>query len=243
MPTWNKYAKKAWRPMQKNYRKKLVARSADRFRYKGYRGGNRKAYRTPTANRGWRNTPGELKYKDHDEASYALNTTGSVVHLNGVAVGDDNNTRDGRQIYNKSIHVMGQIATANPAIDNTIEVFARLMIVWDSQPNSGAIATIANILTSATSMAHLNLDNRERFTILKDCKYVLGLRDGDMASAPNTYLVDEFIDLKNVKTTYSGTTDAIGSIATGALLLVAIGDEAASNYRARVSARLRFSDN
>jgi len=192
------------------------------------------------------NRGGELKYVDLASASYAFDTTGSITLLNGIAVGDDNNTRDGRQIFNKSIQVMGSI---KPALTNPTGVpsFCRLLLVWDSQSNSAALPTFNNLLTATTSTGMLNLDNRERFTVLRDLKYTIGnvsvTATQSFAEAPSTATVNIFVDLKGVKTTYSGVAATIGNIMTGSLLMFTIGDQAAGSGATFVgSTRLRFYD-
>lgn len=194
--------------------------------------------------RGWKNNNSELKYNDVAAALYVADTTGTVTALNLTAVGDDNTTRDGRQICNRSIHVQGIL---QPVDTSTSASFTRLMLVWDNQPNSGAIATITNILTAATSIAGTNLDNRERFTILRDLRFAQGsisdVATQSFSNGDNTYCVNEFVNLKDVKTTYSGTTAVIGSVATGALLMVTIGNQAANlGGIFNLHTRLRFTD-
>lgn len=194
-------------------------------------------------NRGPRYSAGELKYLDIVSTGYVADTTGSVTCLNLTAVGDDNTNRDGRQIINKSIHIQGLL---QPSDDSTSPNLSRMLIVWDSQPN-GAIATITDILVASTSVSSTNLNNRERFRILKDLRLSQGKVDTTATSAfsnsDNTYCVNEFIKLNDLKTTYSGTTAVIASVATGALLMVTIGSVvAAAGGTFGVTTRLRFAD-
>lgn len=202
--------------------------------------------RAPRSSRGWYNKPGELKYTDLSAAAYVCDTTGSVTALNLLAVGDDATTRDGRQVTLKSCQVQGIVG---PLTDTVISpTFVRIMLVWDSQPNSGVIATIANILTASTSVANLNLDNRERFTILRDYKTTIGgMNDASGVSytmSPMHDKIDWFVPLKGLTTTYSGTTAVIGSISHGALLLVTIGNQAAGSApSANLTTRVRYYDN
>jgi len=198
--------------------------------------------RAPRATRGFFNRPGELKYSDIAQAAYLYDTTGSVTALNLLATGDDNINRDGRQVTNKSIAVFGNIVPVDGASEHHL---ARTMLVWDSQPNSGTIATITQILTASTSIASTNLDNRERFTILRDVKMSMGAYDaaGQIIQTPVVQKIDWWVPLNNV-TTYSGTTATIGSVATGALLLVTIGSKAAGlGSVGNFTTRLRFQDN
>jgi len=199
------------------------------------------------ATRGWKNNNSELKYLDIASAQYDADLTGSVTALNLTAVGDDNTTRDGRQICNRSVHVQGFLRPETAG--NSSVNLARLMLVWDSQPNSGAIATIANILTASTSVSNTNLDNRARFTILRDHMVAVGGQDAATATttwvqSPTVSELDWFVPLRDAVTTYSGTTATIGVVATGALLLVTIGNQAANDgHNFFATTRLRFTDN
>lgn len=194
--------------------------------------------RVPVANR----AGPELKYVDIASASYACDTTGTVTALNLTAVGDDNTTRDGRQICNRSVHVQGLIRpeTAGASTVN----LSRLMLVWDSQPN-GAIATITDILVASTSVSATNLDNRERFTILRDKRYSQGAQSTTASQSysdgNNTYAVSEYVNLKDVKTTYNNTTAVIAAVTTGALLMVTIGSAATGGAFVGTT-RVRFTD-
>lgn len=197
------------------------------------------------ASRGWNNNNAELKYTDIASAVYAADTTGTVTALNLTAVGDDNTSRDGRQICNRSIHIQGLVFPIDTVL--TSPSLARILIVWDNQPNSGTIAAMTDILVSSTSISSTNLNNRERFTILRDCRYALGGHDNTatqaMSDGTNTHILNEFVNLKDVKTTYSGTTATIGSVATGALLMVTIGSASAGNGAGVIcTTRLRFTD-
>lgn len=185
----------------------------------------------------------ELKYVDVPEATYAANTTGSVTCLNLIAVGDDNTTRDGRQVTIKSVQLHGSIV---PADDTTVSNKARVLLVWDNANNSGAIATIAQILSAATGNAFPLIDNANRFTILVDRTFTSGKVDTTATQAvalcPTVHDV-EIYKWINCVTQYSGTTAAIGSIQNGALLLVTIGNGGAATGAVLVAAtRVRFTD-
>jgi len=201
--------------------------------------------RAPRSNRGFFNRPGELKYLDIASTQYAYDTTGTVTALNLLAVGDDATTRDGRQVTCKSVAVLGEIIQTD---NSTSACFTRTMLVWDSNPNSGTIATITDILNAATSISHTNLNNRERFTILRDSKQTFGSFEAAatlaVAQSPSVGKIDWFVNLPGLVTTYSGTTAAIGSVASGALLLVTIGNGASGFGCTGIFAtRLRYYDN
>jgi len=185
----------------------------------------------------------ELKYLDTANATYACDTTGSVTALNLMAVGDDNNTRDGRQVTIKSIQGRGIL---RPQDTTTTFTLARVILVWDNAVNSGTIATIAQILTAASSKSFPLIDNAQRFTILYDRTYALGgVSDVATQTFAGSPTVQEFSVYKKMNSVvqYSGTTAAIGSIQNGGLLLVTIGDQGATNAADLSAAfRIRFTD-
>lgn len=107
----------------------------------------------------------ELKFVDTALSTIAADTTGFVQPLNLLAVGDDNTTRDGREVTIKSVAIQGMLT---PVDAETNANYARVMLVWDNANNSGSIATIAQILASSSSIAFPLVDNNQRFTILSD---------------------------------------------------------------------------
>lgn len=188
----------------------------------------------------------ELKYVDTVLADKDFDTTGSVTALNLIAVGDDNVNRDGRQVTIKSVQLKCVIRPIDSAV---AENSCRCLLVWDNAVNSGTIATVANILTTAVPEAFPNIDNAKRFTILKDSHIHFGPNTSDTVqltygnSAKNYPTWDVYQKINKV-TQYSGTTAAIGSIQNGGLLLVTIGDVApgTANYKLDGQARVRFTD-
>lgn len=185
----------------------------------------------------------ELKYIDTNLGK-ACDTTGSVTALNLIAVGDDNTTRDGREVVIKSVQMKGFLTR----VDDTVGVaqYCRVMLVWDNAVNSGSIATIAQILTSSTGTAFPLIDNAARFTILSDQTLVLGTYNDtgsySTVETPGSQKIDLYLKINQV-TKYSGTTAAIGSIQNGALLLVCVSTNAASSGAVvNGQVRVRFTD-
>lgn len=191
----------------------------------------------------------ELKYVDTNlQASTQLyDTTGLATPINLLAVGDDNTSRDGRQVTIKSVQVTG---IAAPVDGGTGPTLCRSMLVWDNANNSASTTSaqlIAALLTSSNSGAFPLVDNQNRFTILWDSKEMLGgfnvTATQAYAQSPTVLKVCHYRKLNNV-TQYSGTTAAIGSIQNGALWFITLGDQAAGNggiFNGQV--RVRFTDN
>lgn len=140
--------------------------------------------------------------------------------------------------------------------------YVRIMVVYDKQSN-GTTPAFADIVrsvaqdgttTGSTALDHLNLDNRKRFMVLLDKRFVLpsqtltagvttnpGFLDGT-----KSLLVQEFIKLRNLETMYKADSApaVIGDIASGALWLITVGQQAAASEGWQFSAtnRLRYID-
>jgi hypothetical protein len=191
----------------------------------------------------------ELKFVDvNSQFSATLNTTGGVVCLNMLAQGTDFNERVGRVFHPRSIHIRGFVgpedATTNPS-------YCRIAIVWDACPN-GALAAVGDIFTldGADGLAgnlmggsFPQVANRHRFKILSDQSFAFPGTDAVMPKGP-VYLIDKYVRLPaGSTTTCKGTAADIASIASGAILVVLWGSEAAgSGPRAYIGTRVRFTD-
>lgn len=202
-------------------------------------------YQTPyTAHRASQ----ELKSFDITAASCNMNTGGTVQVLNLPVVGTDYDDRIGRKITIKSVYVRGfgyiqAAATGGSAQDAPIQLH-RMILVWDKQPNA-AIAAITDILAIATSSSHLNLNNRDRFLVLKDKQWVVGPLNATQGLNGNCGYPIKVYKKMNFEAVYNGTNGGtIADITTGALLLVTIGDVASGldDGVANVKTRIRFVD-
>lgn len=190
---------------------------------------------------GYRRSINEKKTVDVAPNSYVADTTGTVTLLNGIATGTDFTDRIGRKIILKSIFVRGLVG---PVDTSTGTNCARILIVYDMQANGSAPA-VTDILKTADSRDQINLNNRDRFKILFDKQWTLGPFDGvtlGYIGAPSVANVKLYRRL-NLETLFNGTTAAIGSIATGSIYMVTIGNQAAANGSSfQVSTRIRFVD-
>jgi hypothetical protein len=190
------------------------------------------------------NRKNETHYSDIAQATYVSDTTGSVTALNLIAEGNDNVNRLGRKALMRSVSVKGFVSLQSsngflPAQQ------ARSLLVWDNA-SAGALPAITDILTAVNSSAFINPNNVERFTILHDTAYTLGVY---CTSATQTAVdkctlpVDMTVSV-NSPTQYLGTAANIASVQNGALLLVTCGDNAASGTTPsfKLSTRVTFTD-
>lgn len=201
----------------------------------------------------------EVKAVDLPAALYTLNTTQVITPLNLVAVGSSFFNRIGRRIEMKNIRITGSIETTNNA--STDADYCRIVIIYDRQTN-GALPAFADIFQDTAqdgtntnnSLSNVNLNNRDRFVILRDLRLFLPLvsvtGSPTFFGAPDpvepTYNIDLFVRLKGLVTQYKADSSpaVIGDIATGGLFLVTFGSKAvgSDSYRAHFSTRLRFND-
>lgn len=246
--------------------KKLLARGYASF--KSSKASQGVIGRSP-ATRGSRTHGVEVKAMDMpaisagaDSIVKVISTTATFDLLNGIQEGASFYNRVGRRTHMKSVHVTGFLAP-NGVNGAGVAEYDRIMLVYDRQPN-GAFPAIADILldygndgtTFTTSISKMNLNNVERFAILRDSRYQCPNNSnsgGITAGQSNLQQYDEdggkinwFVPLKDLETHYKSSTNpaAIGDIATGALYLITFGSVAAATagFTFTYNSRLRFID-
>lgn len=213
----------------------------------------------------------ELKSVDVATATFPLGTTANFGVTNVPVEGASFYNRIGRRIRMKSLHINGFITiSGGNAAALTSPSYARIMVIYDRQAN-GANPAIADILTSVTAagatastvLDGINMNNRDRFSVLMDEKVLLppiGINGATPANTsslvsmdPNANAgdarqgqmnVNRFIKLKGLETHYKATAGAIADISTGALTLVTFGDDANATaaYNFKWTSRLKFFD-
>jgi len=188
-------------------------------------------------------------------------TTAQFTLLNAIQEGSSFYNRVGRKIMMRSLHLTGLVFQNQGGAG--VDEYLRHMIVYDRQPN-GAVPSIADILldydntgtTTTNSLSGLNMNNADRFVILRDMRVAIpknddngGLQDVSAAVidyTTNRVNINEFVLLKNLETHYKATTNpgVIGDIASGALWFVQFGNVAAATaaYAVAFQARLRYHD-
>lgn len=198
-----------------------VVRSRGRaYKMKAYRG---------------RLTGPEMKYKDLDHLWSAGATVNFHTVLNGIASGDGESQRIGRKVTMGSLNCRfildSSAATGSAAV--------RFLIVYDRQSN-GSDVLHSDVLENTTwtndQVAQRKLENRERFSILKDETIVISTYEttGDVR-------VYNFFLPMSLNVVYGGDGDTYSSITTGGLWLIGM-VSAASSVTVRGSTRVRYFD-
>lgn len=231
--------RKASQGDNKPYKKSKKSHSADQYVSPAFKGTS--TYRR-MVNRGFLGAAGEAKYFDTAATGRAMNTTGTVLHLDIVPTGTTVNSRDGRKFRNTSVQLRGYAQS-----DTTTTITnGMMMLVWDRQPNK-ALAAVTDILESASSFSFSKRENAQRFRVIRKWRWCFGGNSATPSTGREVYDIDEYVKLPEecvAECTTADTTGAIGNRVTGALLLVTIGDVAAgtNDAIANVGARVNFLD-
>lgn len=179
---------------------------------------------------------GEFKAVDAS-SNAAADTTGTLVLLNGMARGDDINTRVGREVTMKSIELHWRAyVTAGTGTDQV----HRLLIVYDRQANAAAL-TGAQVLTTFDTISLKNLENRKRFKIMYDQTIYLNATGEPGAGNVGKW----YRRLRHPVTFNSGNAGTVADITTGSLYALVVGSEAAGATAGNIllKTRIRYLDN
>lgn len=180
--------------------------------------------------------------ENHDvvEATYAFDTTGTVVLINAVAVGATAETRIGRQAHFDFVQIKGYVEPTSLAEVSKVDIY----VIADAKPGA-ALPVMTDFFTVSSSLGFKNLGNSGRFHTLVHWTKVVGslnvVADETYAQTPQVHNVDIAAAI-SVLTTFKGDNADLASIATGAIYLVTIGAQAPANgYTGQLSARVRYT--
>lgn len=191
----------------------------------------------------------ELKVVDQLNGSQLVNTSGVIALINGVTQGTDFQNRIGRIYDNISLRIYARFQTLGVVVTDNL---CRLIIFVDKQPN-GILTTLPDLLTANSSDSFINLNNRDRYVILRD--YLVEVQQVGSLAAPQFQMtsverkgalngvIDDYIKLP-FRTTTNSTGNGIAQIVNGALQYCLVGNVAvgAGNPSAVISFRYRFKD-
>jgi len=196
----------------------------------------------------------ELKAYDNN-LTLADTTAGSFACVNDEVEGTSFFKRIGQRVYMKSLRLRG----AWNAAASTPETLARLLIVYDSQCNQPATFTPNLVLQDANAglatdvFSHINLNNRERYQIIRDKMFFLPsvtiaatlvTQQGPADYIKNSLNVDEYIKLDGLEALHTQTNaGTITDLTTGALIVFVIGGSSSNgNWTFTGRTRLRYYD-
>jgi len=181
----------------------------------------------------------------------------NIILLNGIQAGTGFFNRVGSRIEMKNLHIRGTIQNSATAV---AAQQLRILVIYDRQP-TGALPVISDILqtrdqagaATTSGLSEINLDNRDRFVILRDYNVfapTVTNTAGVQTNGPqypgedNTLDLNLFIKLKGLGTHYKSTSapTTITDIATGALYCAFTCDQTDNSWISINSFRLRYDD-
>nr|WAE42742.1 MAG: capsid protein [Cressdnaviricota sp.] len=166
--------------------------------------------------------------KNYDNLSQAIssgggnisspNTQNSGQILVGMPQGTDVGQRIGRKIYAKSIYIKGTIQFV-PGTGTVGTDFARLWLVWDKQANGTSPSSTDVWSNNVIGKEMVNLDNNERFRILK-CETVEFQAAAGVSGAYDSQVktIDWYMKLA-MEVPMNSTAGAIGEFKSNNLVL------------------------
>lgn len=199
-----------------------------------------------------------LKYYDLVTETWAVHNVGTMLPIMAPSRGTDDYNRVGRKTVTRSIFIRGKLELyylANPAIPSVNAFFPstlnRIILLVDWQPN-GVTPDVEDVLEEPYPEAQLNMNNRKRFTIIRDEVFVLDpvaiTRVASNSSMwGSTIIPIKWYDKVHIETQFNDLSNNSGtSIVSGAIYLLLIGNaiyNVGNNYNQLViSTRCRFYD-
>lgn len=167
----------------------------------------------------------ELKFFD-TALSFNFDFTGEVPATGQLALipqGDTQSTRDGRYAFIKSIQIRA-LCTYNPGAQAQANCMCHLWLVMDKQTN-GAAAAFTDVFTStAANTCMLNLNNSQRFRVLKHWVLPFNSQAGVTTAFNGLQKMIEYYKRCNIKIDWSNTDGAITGITSNNIFLLAGSD-------------------
>lgn len=189
--------------------------------------------------------PKELKRFD-TALNFSFDDTGEVPSTGQLCLipqGDDATERIGRNVLVKSIHIRGNMELiASSAASRSTSVY--LYVVLDTQCN-GAAASISDVLTSADmESAMINLDNSNRFKILKKFRFALNPQAGWGTNTNSVQRNIEWYAKCHIPLKFDASAGAITDLTSNNIFLLAgsDGDSNDDTVAFLGTCRLRYYD-
>jgi hypothetical protein len=197
-----------------------------------------------------RSAPGsfEKKYLDSVFAAASIPTAGGFsTSWNLIPQGTTKNTRIGNKCTVVNINAHGQLTLLTQAAASVVGDKVRWLVFVDKQANGAVPAAISDLLQTmpgATTDVNSfrNMDNVDRFVILKDKTYVLNqaTQSGSLGSNVTTREL-KFNKKCQIPLEFSSTTGAITEIRSNNImcLLISLGNNLT---QFALTVRVKFSD-
>lgn len=200
-----------------------------------------------------------------DEITAVMHTTNSPACIIVPKLGSAFFNRLSNRTRGVSLQINGVIHPTYSNATALTQTYARILIYYDRQPN-GSNPSISDILldtandasTTTNVFSHLNMNNRDRFMVLRDRRLALPAVDVNGAGSaleagvitdPNndnkSLRYDEFIKLKGLESLYNSTNGGtVGDVSSGAFGILCINNDATATpgWQFDFSVRFKFLD-
>lgn len=159
-------------------------------------------------------------------------TNTDIICMNLIQMGNGSWNRVGKKVCLKSLRLLGTVTLRTISPNNSESNAFRMCVVWDKQPSGNTIPifseifgrTVQNGAESSQIYDPIRYDNSGRFKILLERKYEMNIGYEAANGGSSNYIkhIDEFLDLKNRETIFSGQSVpmTIADVSTGALYIV-----------------------
>lgn len=197
-----------------------------------------------------RSAPGsfEKKYLDTVFAAASIPAVGAFsTSWNLIPQGTTKNTRIGNKCTAVNINAHGQLTLLTQAANSVVGDKVRWIILVDKQANGatvGAVSDVIQTMPGATTdlNSFRNMDNVDRFVILKDKTYVLNQATQNGALGSNVTTRELKFNKKcQIPLEFSSTTGAITEVRSNNILcmLISLGNNLT---QFALTVRVKFSD-
>lgn len=190
----------------------------------------------------------EYKTSDVVTGQNAMTTTGTFTLLHSPVPGTDYTNRIGRKTLIRSVYLKVYVETsASNGVYTTVAGSPfRWILFCDKQPN-GAAPAGTDLLNTSHPLSHLNLNNRDRFKILKDKTDKLGPFYADTGISytyanPQNMVYKYYRKMRQEVIYNGGSAGTIADITSGALYFYVLSEQGGSSHFCNLYARVRFED-
>jgi len=167
----------------------------------------------------------EIKALDNNFGG-GISALGQVVLLNGMAIGDATNEREGKAIQSQFWRYNFNVLNNTNVVGETYDIY----LVFDKQPN-GILATFSDIFTNTTVPTNPRQDTKQRYVVVKEWHGVCSnqtLTTQAVCENP-TKNFSGTIPMKKI-TMFTGTGSTIASVNQGALYFCMVSLAGKVNY-------------
>lgn len=179
----------------------------------------------------------EDKMVDLQVSASTDSATGRVDCLTLLAQGTSDITRIGNKVLAKSIDINGFVT---PHASSSFGL-VRILLVLDKQDGQGTAPTLAQILesTSASTIAHMNKNNSDRFVILGNQTVYMDTGAGYQRLQPFKF----YKDLSDLHINYDGANATQANATSNHIYLATISNEPTNAPSVTFDSRFRYYDN